>query len=114
MYLPNSRPAALLLQLSRPRRSSMRRRTGAAPAVIGGLSVMPFTRLGRAALLLSVPLLLSLAGPAWAAETTSGGTGGTAWVITASALVLFMTLPGLALFYGGLVRARNLLSVLMH
>jgi len=35
-------------------------------------------------------------------------------VLTASALVLFMTLPGLALFYGGLVRARNLLSVLMH
>jgi ammonium transporter, Amt family len=41
-------------------------------------------------------------------------TGNTAWVIAASALVLFMTLPGLALFYGGLVRARNLLSVLMH
>ena len=40
--------------------------------------------------------------------------GDTAWVITATALVLFMTLPGLALFYGGLVRARNLLSVLMH
>ncbi len=40
--------------------------------------------------------------------------GDTAWVIAASALVLFMTLPGLALFYGGLVRARNLLSVLMH
>lgn len=40
--------------------------------------------------------------------------GATAWVLTASALVLFMTLPGLALFYGGLVRARNLLSVLMH
>ncbi len=40
--------------------------------------------------------------------------GNTAWVLTASALVLFMTLPGLALFYGGLVRARNLLSVLMH
>jgi Amt family ammonium transporter len=40
--------------------------------------------------------------------------GNTAWVLTASGLVLFMTLPGLALFYGGLVRARNLLSVLMH
>jgi len=38
----------------------------------------------------------------------------TAWLITATALVLFMTLPGLALFYGGLVHARNLLSVLMH
>ena len=38
----------------------------------------------------------------------------TAWMIVATALVLFMTLPGLALFYAGLVRARNVLSVLMH
>ena len=38
----------------------------------------------------------------------------TAWIIVATALVLFMTLPGLALFYGGLVRARNVLSVFMH
>lgn len=41
-------------------------------------------------------------------------TGNTAWMITATVLVLMMTLPGLALFYGGLVRAKNLLSVLMH
>lgn len=40
--------------------------------------------------------------------------GDTAWVLTATALVLFMTLPGLALFYGGLVRQKNLLSVMMH
>ena len=38
----------------------------------------------------------------------------TAWILTSTALVLFMTLPGLALFYGGLVRAKNILSVLMH
>ena len=38
----------------------------------------------------------------------------TAWIIVATALVLFMTLPGLALFYGGLVRARNVLSVFTH
>ena len=38
----------------------------------------------------------------------------TAWIITATALVLFMTLPGLALFYGGLVRSRNVLSVFMQ
>jgi Amt family ammonium transporter len=38
----------------------------------------------------------------------------TAWILVATALVLFMTLPGLALFYGGLVRARNVLSVFMH
>ena len=40
--------------------------------------------------------------------------GDTAWIMTASALVLFMTLPGLALFYGGLVRTKNVLSVLMQ
>ncbi|MFQ5972870.1 MAG: ammonium transporter [Alphaproteobacteria bacterium] len=38
----------------------------------------------------------------------------TAWILTSTALVLFMTLPGLSLFYAGLVRARNVLSVLMH
>ena len=37
--------------------------------------------------------------------------GNTAWLLTASALVIFMTLPGLALFYGGLVRSRNFLSI---
>ena len=41
-------------------------------------------------------------------------TGDTAWMLMATALVLFMTLPGLALFYGGLVRVKNFLSVLMH
>lgn len=39
-------------------------------------------------------------------------TGNTAWILTATALVLFMTMPGLALFYGGLVRGRNVLSVM--
>ncbi|MBL4890816.1 MAG: ammonium transporter [Rhizobiaceae bacterium] len=38
----------------------------------------------------------------------------TAWILTSTALVLLMTLPGLALFYGGLIQSRNLLSVLMH
>ncbi|MGI9379389.1 MAG: ammonium transporter, partial [Methyloligellaceae bacterium] len=37
--------------------------------------------------------------------------GDTAWILTSTALVLFMTLPGLALFYGGLVRSVNVLSV---
>lgn len=49
--------------------------------------------------------------PAWAQALD---TGDTAWLITATALVLFMTLPGLALFYGGLVRTKNVLSVLMQ
>ena len=40
-------------------------------------------------------------------------TGSTAWILTSTALVLFMTMPGLALFYGGLVKSENVLSVLM-
>ena len=46
------------------------------------------------------------------AEGMSGAD--TAWIMTATALVLFMTLPGLSLFYGGLVRSKNVLSVLMQ
>jgi Amt family ammonium transporter len=53
------------------------------------------------------------ASSAWA-QGPSLDTGNTAWMLTSSALVLLMTLPGLALFYGGLVRTRNVLSVLMQ
>ncbi len=48
------------------------------------------------------------------AQADTLDTGDTAWILTSTALVLFMTLPGLALFYGGLVRAKNVLSVLMQ
>ena len=58
-------------------------------------------------------LLLLVAGAAWAEEATLNA-GNTAWILTSTALVLFMTLPGLALFYGGLVRSKNVLSVLMQ
>jgi Amt family ammonium transporter len=59
-------------------------------------------------------ILLGLAlipGQAFADELNSGDT---AWMLTSTALVLFMTIPGLALFYGGLVRVKNVLSVLMQ
>src|SRR5215831_2179911 len=49
---------------------------------------------------------------AMASNITGPGPGYNAWMMTCAALVLFMTLPGLALFYGGLVRAKNVLSVL--
>lgn len=55
----------------------------------------------------SITLMPSLA----MAATDSGDT---AWILTATALVLFMTLPGLALFYAGLVQSKNVVSVLMH
>ena len=52
----------------------------------------------------------------WAQDGTSGAidTGDTAWLLVSSALVLCMTLPGLALFYGGLVRSKNTLGTIMH
>jgi Amt family ammonium transporter len=73
----------------------------------------------RLFMFLLVPLLL---GTSLMAEEAAAGaeavsalsSGNTAWMITATVLVLFMTLPGLALFYGGLVRSQNVLSVLMH
>ncbi len=62
-------------------------------------------------LLLGLALLLALPNAALADELSSGDT---AWMLTSTALVLFMTIPGLALFYGGLVRTKNVLSVLMQ
>ncbi len=61
---------------------------------------------------LAAGLLLATARAASAEPELSAGD--TAWMLTSSALVLLMTLPGLALFYGGLVRAKNVLSILMQ
>ena len=55
---------------------------------------------------------LFVATPAIASD--GADSGDTAWILTATALVLFMTIPGLALFYAGLVQAKNVVSVLMH
>jgi Amt family ammonium transporter len=69
----------------------------------------------RAATLLAGLAVASVAvGQAAAPAPAAIDTGDTAWVLTSSALVLMMTLPGLALFYGGLVRAKNVLNVLMQ
>ena len=54
-----------------------------------------------------------VASPVFAADSAIDS-GDTAWILTATALVLLMTLPGLALFYAGLVQAKNIVSVLMH
>lgn len=76
---------------------------------------MDFGVMGRRAggLAVGVVGVLGASAPAWAADAGVSA-GNTAWILIASALVLFMTLPGLALFYAGLVRARNVLSVLMN
>jgi len=60
-------------------------------------------------------LVVGLLMPSWVMAQTDALSGAnTAWILTATALVLFMTLPGLSLFYGGLVRTKNVLSVLMQ
>ena len=58
--------------------------------------------------------LMFLALPKLALAEDALDSGDTAWLLTSTALVLFMTIPGLALFYGGLVRTKNVLSVLMQ
>ena len=64
--------------------------------------------------LIVILLLCGVPSLAMAQEATALDSGDTAWMLTATALVLFMTIPGLALFYGGLVRVQNVLSVLMQ
>ena len=71
------------------------------------------TRVTATKLLSLVAPMLALPGVALAEEAAASGAN-TAWILTSTALVLFMTLPGLALFYGGLVRSKNVLSVLMQ
>lgn len=82
------------------------------------------TTLRKIAALAALPALAGL--PAWAQETAAAATeaaaeaapvmdkGDTAWMMISTVLVLFMILPGLALFYGGLVRVKNMLSLLMQ
>ena len=61
-----------------------------------------------------ITLILLLPSMAIAEEVPILSSGDTAWMLTATALVLFMTIPGLSLFYGGMVRSKNILSVLMQ
>ena len=59
-------------------------------------------------------LAVALLSPCSAFAQETADSGDTAWILTSTALVLFMTLPGLSFFYGGLVRSKNVLSVLMQ
>jgi len=71
-------------------------------------------RVGCLTFIVTVVSNLLLAKQAFAQETSQINTGDTAWVLTSSALVLMMTAPGLALFYGGLVRRKNSLATIMQ
>ena len=68
----------------------------------------------RQALLIAAPLMALTALPALAQETPAADTGDVTWVMVSAILVMLMSVPGLALFYGGLVRSKNMLSVLMQ
>ena len=70
----------------------------------------------RKGLFLSAALLLGATGQLLAQDAAppAPDSGDTAWMLTSTVLVLLMTLPGLALFYGGLVRAKNVLSILVQ
>jgi Amt family ammonium transporter len=63
---------------------------------------------------ISPALMLAYAGAALAQDKPKLDSGDTAWMLTSTVLVIIMVIPGLALFYGGMVRAKNALSVLMH
>jgi len=58
--------------------------------------------------------LFLVASPGFAADTAKIDSGDTAWMLTSTALVLLMTIPGLAVFYGGMVRKRNVLATVMQ
>jgi Amt family ammonium transporter len=68
----------------------------------------------HALIVLTMLLAVCFPGQALAEESPVLNSGDTAWMLTATALVLFMTIPGLSLFYAGMVRSKNVLSVLMQ
>ncbi len=68
--------------------------------------------IGKAKINALIVLIGSTPAAAWAQDALDSGD--TAWMMTATALVLFMTIPGLSLFYAGMVRAKNVLSVMMQ
>ena len=76
-----------------------------AGGALGRLLMKHGRKSGAAALLALAP---------WGARADELSAGDTAWMLTATALVLFMTIPGLSLFYAGMVRSKNVLSVMMQ
>ncbi|MGZ5272453.1 MAG: ammonium transporter [Ramlibacter sp.] len=86
-----------------------------APAAAPAASAAAATPASAPAAATTAPAAAAAASaPAAAAPAPVPNKGDTAWMTVATALVIFMTIPGLALFYGGLVRSKNMLSVLMQ
>jgi ammonium transporter, Amt family len=87
---------------------------GAASAPEAAVSATPAASAEAPAAAAAAAPAAAEAAPAAAAPAPVPNKGDTAWMTVATALVIFMTIPGLALFYGGLVRSKNMLSVLMQ
>jgi Amt family ammonium transporter len=79
--------------------------------LVMGIGLSSWTLAEEAPAVEAAPVVEEAAAPAAAPTLNSGDT---AWMLTSTALVLLMTIPGLALFYGGMVRSKNVLSVLMQ
>ncbi len=79
----------------------------------GGIELVAVMR-SFAVLLLGAAVLAGLPADVLAAEKPKLDTGDTAWMLTSTAIVLMMTIPGVALFYGGMVRKRNVLTMVMQ
>src|SRR5690606_7343839 len=123
--LPRTGPSSPYLQEGHdvPLRGSWQGQRHSRTSAQGTHSMRLFDKLPWLACLLvagaAAPAIAQEATEAPAAEAAAGivsgiDSGDTAWMLTSALLVLFMILPGLALFYGGLVRTKNMLSVLMQ
>ena len=82
--------------------------------MLGARRLRTFANSATKSRLILLGTALAALAPATALADDGLDTGDTAWILASTALVLFMTIPGLALFYGGLVRTKNVLSVLMQ
>lgn len=111
---PSASAAALVSSASADAASA----ASAAPAAASAASVAPAASAASAAASdasASAPAVAAAAAPAApAAAAPTANKGDTAWMMVATMLVILMTIPGLALFYGGLVRTKNMLSVLLQ
>jgi Amt family ammonium transporter len=85
-----------------------------ASAVASAVAATPEVAASAAAVTAPVAAVDATAASAVAAPAPTPNKGDTAWMMVATMLVILMTIPGLALFYGGLVRSKNMLSVLMQ
>ena len=94
--------------------SSAQDAAASAPAAAASMAAAPAAASAPTDAAASAPAAAAASGAAPAASTPVANKGDNAWMLVSTLLVIMMTVPGLALFYGGLVRSKNMLSVLMQ